>query len=371
MEGKTFPKSLEDFKDDDRVSFDTTKGVYILESGDGKEFEWNERHSNWVEQMDEDLVKAQQSAYYAAEEQDDTPQESKKRKADGKSTASSSKKAKKEPTERVNSSVYVTGLPHDAKFDEIFDIFSRKGGLIANNVDSETPKIKMYANEDGSFKGEALITFFRPESVQMAIDLLDATDLRTYMSGDMRVQVADMSYKKHKEYKAGDGDKKGRPGKDVAKIKKMTEKMNSRLADWDDDDPQVVEEEVKPASKFDKTVYVKHMFTLEEMEEEPELLLELPEDIREKAEEEEWGAITTIDVFDKEPDGVVKIRFKDAKSAMRAVMNMDGRIFGGHQLEAYVATKREVYRKSDRDVDEEEEERRLKKYGEELEKGEA
>lgn len=106
-------------------------------------------------------------------------------------------------------------------------------------------------------------------------------------------------------------------------------------------------------------------------QEEPELLLELPEDIREKAEEEDWGAITTIDVFDKEPDGVVKIRFKDAKSATKAVMNMDGRIFAGKQLVAYIPDKREVYRKSDRDVEEEEEERRLKKYGEELERGEA
>lgn len=100
----------------------------------------------------------------------------------------------------------------------------------------------------------------------MAIDLLDGTDLRTYMSGDMRVQEADMSYKKSKEYQQNSGEKKKGPGKDVNKIKKMTEKMNNRLADWDDDDPQVLEEEVKPASKFDKTVFVKHMFTLEEME---------------------------------------------------------------------------------------------------------
>ncbi|PSK55415.1 Splicing factor U2AF-associated protein 2 [Elsinoe australis] len=356
---KNFPKSLEDFKDDERISFDSTKGVYILEDADGKEYEWMEKYSNWVEQMDEELVKAQQSAYYAAqdEEAEARDESSKKRKSDDKS-ASENKKAKKEPVQRVNSSVYVTGLPKDATSDELFDIFSRKGGLIANNIDSETPRIKMYAEDDGSFKGEALITFFRPESVQMAIDLLDGTDLRTYMSGDMRVQEADMSYKKSKEYQQNSGEKKKGPGKDVNKIKKMTEKMNNRLADWDDDDPQVLEEEVKPASKFDKT-------------EEPELLLELPEDIREKAEEEDWGAITTIDVFDKEPDGVVKIRFKDAKCATKAVMNMDGRIFAGKQLVAYIPDKREVYRKSDRDVEEEEEERRLKKYGEELERGEA
>lgn len=48
---KNFPKSVEDFKDDERVSFDSTKGVYILEDADGKEYEWMEKYSNWVEQV--------------------------------------------------------------------------------------------------------------------------------------------------------------------------------------------------------------------------------------------------------------------------------------------------------------------------------
>ncbi|KAG8626447.1 hypothetical protein KVT40_005392 [Elsinoe batatas] len=264
---KALPKAVEDFKDDERVSFDTSKGVYILESEAGKEYEWNDKYSRWVEQMDEELVKAQQSAYHTGvpEDQEETPlEQSKKRKADVKS-ASQNKKAKKEPVERMNSSVYVTGLPLDVTFDEILQAFEKKGGLIAKNIDSEQPKIKMYANDDGSFKGEALITFFRPESVSMAINLLDGTDLRTYMSGDMRVQEADMSFKKSKEYQHNP-EKKGRSGKDIAKIKRITEGMNARLADWDDDEPQTLELEVKPASKWDKTVIVKHMFEIKEME---------------------------------------------------------------------------------------------------------
>ncbi|KAF4547523.1 RNA recognition motif-containing protein 22 [Elsinoe fawcettii] len=365
---RPLPKSVEEFKDDDRVSFDTTKGVHILESEDGKEYEWNDKYSNWVEQMDEELVKAQQSAYHNGEVEEEAPHEqSKKRRADAK-TASESKKAKKEPVERVNSSVYVTGLPLDVTFDEILEAFERKGGLIAKNIDSESPKIKMYANDDGAFKGEALITFFRPESVRMAIDLLDGTDLRTYMSGDMRVQAADMSFKKSKEYQHNP-EKKGRSGRDVAKIKRITEGMNARLVDWDDDDPQTLELEVKPASKWDKTVIVKHMFTLEEMEEDENLITDLEEDIRDQAKAEEWGDIQHIEIYDEEPEGVVRIKFREATSAQKAIMNIDGRLFAGQQLQAYIPQKKEVYRKKHRD--EEEEERRLQKYGEELAKGEA
>ena len=44
---------------------------------------------------------------------------------------------------------------------------------------------------------------------------------------------------------------------------------------------------------------------------------------------------------------------------------MDGRFFDSRQLVAYIPDKKEVYKKSV--VDEEEEERRLRKYGEELE----
>ena len=39
--------------------------------------------------------------------------------------------------------------------------------------------------------------------------------------------------------------------------------MYSKLADWDDDDPSAIKE---TASKWDKVVVLKHMFTLDELE---------------------------------------------------------------------------------------------------------
>jgi len=61
-----------------------------------------------------------------------------------------------------------------------------------------TSRIKMYADDKGDFNGEALIVYFKKDSVNMAITLQDDYPFRL---GDetskTNVQEADMSYKKH------------------------------------------------------------------------------------------------------------------------------------------------------------------------------
>ena len=76
----------------------------------------------------------------------------------------------------------------------------------------------------------------------------------------MRVSAADFSYKQQKEVPQG-GTKGG--SKDKKKIIKKTQKMNNKLADWDDDDISAMQE---TSSRWDKVVILKHMFTLEELE---------------------------------------------------------------------------------------------------------
>ncbi len=77
-----------------------------------------------------------------------------------KGIATSIKKQKAEPKERVNTAVYITSLPDDVDVEELHQVFSRYG-VIAESLDSDAPRIKLYTNEEGEFKGEALIgTFF-------------------------------------------------------------------------------------------------------------------------------------------------------------------------------------------------------------------
>jgi HIV Tat-specific factor 1 len=81
--------------------------------------------------------------------------------------------------------------------EEVNDVF-KKFGLITEEIDTGKPRIKMYKDEAGNFKGDALIVYFRSESVNIAIQMLDETDFRfgvTGPDGPMRVQAADTAWK--------------------------------------------------------------------------------------------------------------------------------------------------------------------------------
>jgi HIV Tat-specific factor 1 len=121
-------------------------------------------------------------------------------------------------------------LPHDTTVDEINSLFSRCG-VIAEEIDSRTPRIKLYTDEQGTPKGDALVVYFRPESVQLAIQMLDDTDFRfgvTSPEGTIRVKEADFSYKKVKDStEGGESEKKSEKiSRERNKVIKKTQKMN-------------------------------------------------------------------------------------------------------------------------------------------------
>jgi HIV Tat-specific factor 1 len=91
----------------------------------------------------------------------------------------------------------------------------------------------LYTTPEGAAKGDALVVYFRPESVPLAIQMLDDTDFRfgeTRPEGTIRVKEADFSYKKVQgDDKTGGeagAEKKGKPSKERSKVIKKTQKMN-------------------------------------------------------------------------------------------------------------------------------------------------
>ena len=121
--------------------------------------------------------------------------------------------------------------------------------MIAESADSDKPRIKMYADEQGNFKGDALIgesfstmcicptlisavVYFRPESVQLAINMLDDSDFRLGLklpTGPMRVKEADASFKSQKDQPlASEQAKKKGTGanRDRQKVIKKNVEMN-------------------------------------------------------------------------------------------------------------------------------------------------
>jgi len=128
-------------------------------------------------------------------------------------------KPEKAPGERKskNTAVYVTGLPTDATQEEIVERFS-KCGVIEEDEDGE-PKVKMYAREDGSFSGEALVVYFKEESVTLALTILADAELRFGQpSTVMTVSKADFG---HKTQTSGHD---GKPRKTIDK-KKVTKRL--------------------------------------------------------------------------------------------------------------------------------------------------
>lgn len=232
----------------------------------------------------------------------------------GKKGDANGQQAERKPK---NTAVYVTGLPPDTEADELHARFS-KFGLIEED-DEGNPKIKLYAREDGTFSGDALVVYFKEESVDLAVSLLDDDELRIgEPSTRMHVQRAEFSHKHEGEAKDGEAAK---PRKTMADKKKATRRIGKmqkyvvsfaaglwdttlnrsqrKLGEWDDEDgfgPSITEEDKAPLVNKSRVVVLKHMFTLQELEEDASLLLDLKEDVRDECSS--LGEVTNVVLYD-------------------------------------------------------------------------
>ncbi|KAK2752764.1 hypothetical protein FQN55_005896 [Onygenales sp. PD_40] len=359
----SFPKSPSEFDADIRVSFSKLDNKYILEAEDGTEYEFDNALKRWVPLVDDALLEQQREAYKVHGVDEHEPADFKQRQQRLKrkqyvNGEEDNKQAQppKPKKARVNTAVYVTSIPLDATIDEVNELFS-KCGVIAEEIDRGRPRIKMYTDDEGKFKGDALVVYFRPESVNLAIQMLDESDFRfgeTGPQGKMKVQAADFSFKSQKEVPVKQNMSEKR------KIMRKTQKLNSKLADWDDDEPAAVNPR---ESRWDKVVILKHMFTLQELEEDPAAILDIKEDIRQECSK--LGEVTNVVLYDKEEAGVASVRFSNAEFANACVQvstlktkhmgdnliqthmqKMDGRFFSGTRVEAYIADGSERFKKS-------------------------
>ncbi|KAJ3054450.1 hypothetical protein HK097_001792 [Rhizophlyctis rosea] len=168
-------------------------GKYVSTDADGISYEWDAEKNAWFPMYDESLVDLQQSVY-SVEGVDETvpiPERRGKRKKEKVYTYDEpmEKKPKTEPKKKPNTSVYVTGLPHDATVDEVKEVFEKYGILMVDMSTGE-PRIKLYRDAGGNIKGDALVTYFKEESIALACELLDDSDFRPGQSSRIRVQPA-------------------------------------------------------------------------------------------------------------------------------------------------------------------------------------
>eukprot|EP00741_Cyanophora_paradoxa_P010417 tig00000037_g10073.t1 len=213
---------------------------------------------------------------------------------------------------KVNTHVYVTGLPRDITEDEIRDFFS-KCGVLKPDEKSGKPLIRIYTGADGQPKGDARVTYLKQESVELALKILDQNDIRP--GTPVSVQQAEFQQK-------GDVYLPRVKKQDKKQTTTSTKILAKKLLAWDED----VDD-----GRGLRIVIMKQLFQPSDFK-DPDFRATLEEDIREEAQK--IGEVEKITVFEKNADGVVAVKFKLSSGAEKCIETMHGRWFGGKQISA-------------------------------------
>jgi len=274
-----------------------------------------------------------------------TAAEEEKKKEKTKNT----KKRKGWTNPQDHGNVYVTGLPLDITVDEVKEHF-KKAGIIKEDPFSGEPKIKLYTDPSGKLKGDARIGFLKPESVGLAIKLLDESQIRVGFT--IKVSKAQFQMK-GKTYV----QKKLKPEESKSVVRAKLKEQQGHLS-WDEDG-------IADNKGGLKIVVLKYMFTLDEVKEAENFYEDLKAEVGLEIEAK-CGKIEKITIFENNADGVIAIRFDKSTSAEKCIQLMNGRWFAARQIECSYFDGVTDYRVKE---DEREMEKRLKEFGEWLEGG--
>ncbi|XP_063793506.1 17S U2 SnRNP complex component HTATSF1 [Pseudophryne corroboree] len=307
---------------------------------DGTEYEWDLEKKAWFPKITEDFLALYHANYGFDQDNKDgsatseasqtapipkkplpkaaeKPKEGSKSQPDQGEPKAKGEKRKADPgwfkvEDQRNTNVYVTGLPPDVTNDEFAQLMSRCG-IIMRDPQSEEFKIKLYKDNAGNLKGDGLCCYLKRESVELALKLLDEYEIRGY-----KLHVESAKFQLKGEY---DATKKKKKSKDYRKKLSLQQKQ----LDWR---PEKKDSEVR--KRFERVVMIKNMFHPSDFEEDPLVLNEIREDLR--SECEKFGQVKKVLIFDRHPDGVASVSFKEADESDACILALNGRWFGGRQL---------------------------------------
>ncbi|XP_014290410.1 17S U2 SnRNP complex component HTATSF1 [Halyomorpha halys] len=315
---------------------DMSKGTYgtdgntltYTDPNDGSVYVWDKEKNAWFPKVDEDFLARYQLSYGFSnpdtQEKNEPPvKEDSKSSIESKpNEAEALKRKAQEPawfdvSDETNNKVYVSNLPLDITETEFVDVM-QKCGLVMKDPDSGKMKVKLYT-EKGSdvLKGDALCTYIKIESVELALNILDGYELR---GNKIHVERAKFTMK-------GDSyDPSLKPKKKKRKDREKIKKMQEKLFDWR---PEKI---VGERAKHEKVVIIKNLFEPKIFDEDVSLILEYQEDLREECRK--CGDVRKVMLYDRHPEGVAQVTFKEPEAADACVQLLNNRWFGKRQITA-------------------------------------
>lgn len=216
------------------------------------------------------------------------------------------KKPKKSKFSKRNAKnwIYATGFPTNTGITvEDIQKFFTKAGLLDLDPETLKPKLKIYRTPSGELKGDASVCYARPESVNLAIQILDETPWDE--NHTIRVQKAQFEAKEGANGSNG-GTKRRRP---VSEARRKV----ARLALLQAQD-EGFGERLSGGRKGLRIIVVKHM-----MEGIPEDKLE--DEIHEYCQE--FGEVEKITCIEKTK--VIIVKFNEPTVASNAIEGLHGK----------------------------------------------
>ena len=265
--------------------------------------------------------------------------------------------------------IYITGLPPDATEDEVAR-FCSKVGILDLDPETQRPKVKLYRykedtlNNDkhdvdqsstiisaGTCKGDASVGYARPESVELALQVLDEAPFRddaligNNKGNPYKLRVQRAKFEQHGTY-TQQRDKLKR----ISQAQRKVARLAARQAV--DRDEGEFNGRLTGGLKGLRITVLKNMFRPHELllaaaaadssssvdggdetnknnddidDKNQQLLAELEEKVRTSCSKH--GNVEKITVFSKNPRGVVVVKFSQPGAASEAVKAWDGQLF--------------------------------------------
>lgn len=231
------------------------------------------------------------------------------------------KKKRKKPRKRPVTAVYITNVPADATEEEVLAHFSRCG-LVQMHPMSREPCVKLYRDDAGKLKGDAMVVYKLRPSVDNAVRLLHEAELRLGQPASrLSVEEAtsqpgfsiDKTYHNANSTNVSDT---------MQKAVEMRRKEQEQALSWN--------EEGVSDTKGLRLVEIKNLFDPAEARLDPNFKQDLHDDLR--AECATLGEVKKVIVFPEHREGVVIVKFASSRTAELCVEKMNGRWFSKRKL---------------------------------------